>query len=361
MSIRTPLRGPLALGFATVLAATSACDDDEVDLDVVHGDHLDYAWEATLRPCAGTAAALDSLVPWVAGQLGLDLDGLARVSYTWLGPEGFIVVYNGSRPVAEVNGWAPDGEAIAREPALDHEVIHLVDYIAGGVREQHPLLTEGLAVAFDEKLPSQLDPRPVIDDGDTTALYPAGGSLVAYLLGLYGPEPLLELMEAVPGRASGERFREEFAAIYGRPLDEVVDDLLNSTICPEGALMLPLPRSCSAPTISWEDADTWTHARSLDCSADDVYGDEDGDAGSQVTLEVETPGAYVFTSYGDLWQSAALRPCGPCPWLGDRLVANSGERRHVELAAGRYSVTLRGRGDITTLAGAGLQRVDSSD
>jgi hypothetical protein len=356
---RRPRPRRLALGIAAVLA-TAACDD-ELDVDVVHGEHLDYAWESTLRPCAGTAAALDGLVPWVADQLGIATEGAPRVTYTWLEPEAFAAAYDGSRPVAELSGWAPGEEAFARDPALDHEVIHLVDHIDGGY-SKHPLLTEGLAVAFEEDMPLRLDPRPVIDDGDESfeTLYPAGGSFVSYLLGLYGPEPLRELMDALPRRASGERFREEFAAIYGRPLDDVIDELLTATTCPEGALPLPLPRSCGAPTIPWESADTWRHARTLDCDADDVYGDAEGDASAQVTVDIEAPGTYTFTSYGDRWQSAVLRPCGPCPWLGARTKASSGELVTVELAAGRYSVTLRGRGDVTALAGVALLRDDSA-
>ncbi|MEZ4383107.1 MAG: hypothetical protein R3A79_17400 [Nannocystaceae bacterium] len=361
---RAPRGGPRILLAALVVC--SACDETG-PLEVIEGEYIDYMWDRSLTPCAGTASAVDATIPWIAAQLGHDADALGPLEYRWLPPEVVDDLYNGDTPVEYIGGYARRGYTNVGYPTSPHELTHLVDIGTRSARARpHPLLAEGLAVAFDEGLRgdrgpalSAIDPRPFIDGPLPRDLshYPAAGSFVAYILGRYGVERFYELWDALPADAEGERFREVFTAVYGEALDPLIDDFLTGATCPADAVAVPLPPSCAAPTIPWESAETWSYRRALACGDDDVFGDADGAAAHQVTVEVAVAGTYDVSSVGDAWQGATLKPCAPCPWIRERVGLQGGSKRRVELAAGRYAVLFTVAGDTPALAGFVMTRV----
>lgn len=356
----------LAALVAAASALSPACQSVG-DLEVSEGTYVDYMWDPSFTPCTGTAATVDATVPWIVTQLERDLDHLDHLEYRWVSPEVVDATYHGSTPVEYIGGFARGHYTNVQVPTSPHELTHLVALVEEERVLPHRLLAEGLAVALEEEphttssefLISSLDPRPYIDAPlpDDLSYYDAGGSFVAYLLGRFGVERFYALLRAVPSGASGERFREEFADVYGVELDPFIDDYIWARACPDDAHPVPLPPSCGAPTIPWEDDDTWIYSRALDCGDNDVFGDADKMAEHQVTLEIPADGSFTLTNLGDAWQQVLLKPCAPCPWLRERKILDGGEQREVELEAGRYSLRILFPGDVAALAGVALTRV----
>ncbi|MEZ4453064.1 MAG: hypothetical protein R3B09_26625 [Nannocystaceae bacterium] len=110
-----PLAGPaLAL-------LTAACADPEYEVE--RGEHLVYAWEPELTPCAGNLAHLDALVVHVAAQLDLDVERFDPLGYHWVRHETYRRFFP---TLEETTGSARWGDAYAWHPLLDHEVVHTV-------------------------------------------------------------------------------------------------------------------------------------------------------------------------------------------------------------------------------------------
>lgn len=351
-------------------ASLLACGDPLPDTASRRGDHVDYAWEATLTPCAGTALAMDRFVPFVRDQLGLDPAARELIPYTWLTHD-------------EYHAWAPDFDrptggyfdgtaAYGAEPAIFHELVHAVDSPALGGRR---FFVEGLAVAFDPALDggsrySRGDPRPYLtvtytDDLDEVRkLYAAGGAFVAYLISRHGAARFLALHDRLGLGASEARIRKVFADVYERELDLEVEAFLGDA-CPDDASETPRPFACAGEAIAWATESTWFDARAITCEAAEAvggHGDSDGESLVRVAVTVEIPeaGAYELRAFGDGHVRAILASCGRCPWLADDVVIQAAPTI-VGLEAGRHALVYRGEARAVSLAGVQIVRAPEHD
>jgi len=316
-----------------------ACEGS-AELVVVQGEHIDVHHMPDFELCGGTVDAYDRGIEFVADQLGLDPDSFDHMSFAWLdGP-----TFEEEHPSSDHRiGRASRDEAAGLYPFIFHEVVHMIGYQEKKKVNTNIFLTEGLAVAFQEKETVHpiefVDPRPYLVARYTTSPpvnYDVAGTFVSFLLSRFGPERFWELNRDLGRRSTEGRFRRRFKAVYGQELDTVVETYLEGE-CSENDLPIPLPVSCAAEEIPRADDGTWTYARALDCAEDDVIGgiDIDGDTPIEhlVTFVIETSGDYDIRSIGDGPFRPLLYRCGGCPWLNQLQSLTSG---HLE--AGRYSL-----------------------
>jgi hypothetical protein len=325
--------------------ALAACGD-ESELVVAEGDLIDIQHEAEFQLCSGTLAAYERGIESTAEQLGLDVEEIEHMSISWLTRSNFADRASFYR--SNFDGQASGAEALSVRSYYFHEVVHMIAHNESSGAA--PLLSEGLATAFEEKafLTDLRDPRPFFGARHRTTPavdYDAAGSFVSYLLGRYGPERFWELYADLGYLSTAGRLRRRFAAIYGRELDDEVEEYLRGE-CPEDALPIPLPPSCAADEIPWGSDGTWTYVRALDCSEDDVAGGIGGESpGVQVehvvTFVVDEAGYYDVRRVGDHDFYALLYRCGGCPWLNSPTNALS---QHFE--AGRYSLRIVDAGEV---------------
>ncbi len=357
----------LALALASASGFVSLVSGCAPELEVVEEEHLDYAWDPSFEPCAGNAAHMDAALVMYAEYHGVDPAGFGRQLYAWLGHDELEAAYG--KDVSGVGGFARSGESYGLAPLIVHELAHLVRFEIYP-RAASRLLVEGHAEALEGSgyypradrseqltpLVERLDPRPFIDGPlpEDLSYYPAAGSFVTYLLGVYGLDPFDELIGRVPRTPSGRRFRRDVERVYGQDLDALVEEFLAATTCPEDAPPPPLPPICAAPGIEPLGASTWVYARTLDCSAEDVVGDREALALHHVTLEIPADGVYELQLFGDSAIIAALAPCGPCPWLRSSIQLAEGRRYVTPLRAGRYALSLQGPGAEVSLAGVAV-------
>ena len=353
-----------AIAFAAPLAISCSADPE---LESWQGEHLEYLWESSLRPCDGVPEQVDAMVPHVAGQLDLDPGGFKRISYVWLTLETFEGL-SGAAPGSV--GFASRGEIYSWAPSLQHEVVHAVVHQerVGGLS----FLNEGIAVAIaagDYSTHSsggwgpsprfvRVDPRPHLrdqSDEDGAEYYAISGGFVAYLLSRYGPNRLLELHRCLSRNSSAARFERYFEELYGRSLDAEVEDFLSMETCPEDASATPAPFSCSSETIQWASEDHWQDSRVMTCHA----GHSTQRAPTEsVTVAIPTDGWYSFSVFGDSEAGVYLLSCEPCPWLAKDSLLPVGEH-DLPLKAGLYSVIYRPGLQETGLVGLSIDPSDS--
>jgi len=316
-----------------MLGLLSAACGDSTELIIVEGERIDVHHMPEFQLCGGTVEAYDRGVEFIAEQLGLDPDSLPHLTYVWLDGTTF------DDPERAGRAWRDKAEAIA--PFLMHEVVHMISH-----QEKvnaNTFLTEGLATAFEESLWEfePIDPRPYFGARYGTSPpidYEVAGRFVAYLLSRYGPERLWELNRDLRYLSTEGRFYRRFEAVYGEELDAVVEEYLKGE-CPEDALPIPLPVSCSAEELPRASDGSWTYARTLDCAEDGVIGGIGSDYADplmhMVTFVIDEPGFYDVRRIGDIGFGVYVYRCGGCPWLNSVKWLRSGD-----FEAGRYSVLI---------------------
>ncbi len=362
------MMGPRPALACLAAAAHLACACALPPTDEVHGEHLDYAWEPALTPCAGTIPSMDAFIPFAAAELGLRPEDLPRVTYTWLSEDAYYAqspdddfVHTGNFRLAHAYGAAP---------AILHELAHAID---DGARSGRRFFIEGLAEALTPSLRGGpryhvADPRPFLtatmaDDLDAIAgLYGTGGAFVAYLLAVHGPAPFLDLHRRLGPASTESRIRRVFADVYGNDLDAEVELFLGDA-CPAGATAVPQPYACAAPTLPWRTPTEFFDTRAIACD-DPVtvggHGDAYASATVAVTLDVPEDGAYELRALGDRDTRAILASCGPCPWLAhDTAIEPTPAIAH--LRAGRHALVYTGDARALALAGAQIVRSPTFD
>jgi len=328
-----------------MLGLLSAACSDSTEFVVVEGERVDVHHMPEFQLCGGTVEAYDRGVEFIAEQLGLDPDSFPQLTYVWLDDR----TLDERSPILTPDGvgWAWRDNAEAPFPYVMHEVVHMI-----GHQEKvnaNTFLTEGLATAFEESFgESKLaDPRPYFAARYGTSPridYEIAGTFVSYLLSRYGPERFWELNRDLRYLSTEGRFYRRFEAVYDEDLDAVVDEFLTGE-CPEDALPIPLPVSCSAEELPRASDGTWTYARTLDCAEDGLVGGRRGDYEDNVmhmvTFVIDEPGFYDVRRIGDVGFSPILYRCGGCPWLNDATPLRNGEYE-----AGRYSVMIVGWSEL---------------
>lgn len=358
------------LSFAFALAfALFGCDDAPLpDTESQAGDLLTYAWDPALTPCGGNVRAMDGFIEDVSDALGVDPRALDPITYTWLLRDDFYA----QRPQLDFPGTGVcyGSTAYGADPVVLHELVHAIDAPRGGTRR---FFVEGLAVAFDPPIKggeryARSDPRPFLtttyDDelDDVYELYQSGGAFVAYLLSRHGAGRFRELQDRLGPRASEARIRRIFGAVYGRELDDEVNDFLGDA-CPEEASETPRPHACEGEVIPWESPTTWRDGRSLACESESAVGGH-GEVSSTVevavALDVPESGAYELRAFGDRSATTVLAPCGRCPWLAvDTRLKETPEL--VRLEAGRHALIYRGEARAVALVGVQIVRAPEHD
>lgn len=350
------------IAVAAVVAATSC--HDEPELQRWRGEHLTYAHELGLTPCAGTRAHMDRVIPYFAGQLGLDAAARGDITYTWVSDDAWRVVV--PRSIWRYSGFAHGPRAFSKQPQMVHELAHTVvhEAVSGGL----PFFDEGLAEALEEAWTAEgyrrvrVDPRPQLFLEPPALDYAIAGAFASYLLSRHGPEAYLALLDGTRDGTREARLDAVFGNLYGGSVDSVVAEYLAADTCPEDTLPLPLPPSCAAPEHPWRATGRWVLARFLACDDDDAVGGRSDGLNlldprilTSVTLLVEESGSYDLGLGGD-GAAIGLVRCGGCPWLREDVALVGDGQVSIDLEAGRYALTIYGSPEAHTQAIVTLDR-----
>jgi hypothetical protein len=192
---------------AFAFAASPACGA-EPDLDAWQGEHVLYERDPASQECRGTHAWVDNFVPFVAGELGVDVSELEMMNYRWVAEEDLNCREG-------VPGCAGGTIAWAAAPFLLHELVHTV--MNGLGYPYQPFFGEGIAYALDPWSGDRLDYRYVVAQQNTDLLpdprswmtistrdlhYVMAGSFVKFLLARHGPAPSSSSRVRSTGRAT---------------------------------------------------------------------------------------------------------------------------------------------------------------
>lgn len=297
----------------------SACGPE---YEQIQGKHLLYEYSAEMHPCAGTAAYLDGMVPFLERVLTLQAPG--RLRYSWIAQgHGFAPL--GGEPG---RGRAVGNHAWSLQPINVHELAHIMTggmparFFTEGVAEAVSLSRPGLPVryAFDD---SELA-EAIFDPGATmlaTRLegvnYTTAAMFVLYLLVIHGPKKFHEFYRSLGGPVTMPWLRQQFQRAYGLALDEEIA-IFRAGIpnCELGTHAVPLPE-CSAATLPWTSETSWEYSVSMACDDPGVVGGIGPDSVWQsfypITLEVTEPGTYHIAIDNEA-VTAGFGPCFGCPW-----------------------------------------------
>lgn len=346
--LRTKLAKALAVGLTVPIGGCGA------ELDVWTGTHLDYLSSPSLSVCQGTHQHVDDFVPFVAGELGLDVP--SGLEYQWLDEDDF----EGAPCRESISGCARQDTAYARGPSLLHEVAHTVTWTAG--MNNHVFFTEGLAVAYDpwlgdgvgprytlavgpgEPLP---DPRLELTAGTDDLDYALAGSFVTFLLTRHGPEKFITLSQRLTKDSSAATIQTSFQAIYGLDFDSEAELFQFSAPCVDTPFAVRV-YDCVAPEVAWEN-DMWSFAPGMDCGDDGVVGGLGAGSAAprirSVTLNVPTTGQYALSVEGNEGVVVQAGPCFGCPWIPGEVGVSAGGEVMAEFAAGPHYLRVRAQAE----------------
>ncbi|MCY1062185.1 hypothetical protein [Nannocystis sp. SCPEA4] len=353
-----------------LLAAGSlllACDDlPEV---TVVGAHVEVAADPGRQLCGGTLAHMDAFVRSMSAELSLPPPtGVDRVRYFWLENDDF---HERAHCPRFSTACAHSGASFARAAPENHELAHNVAGVLGG---PNPIFNEGIAVAF-EGLRDQFNVwlvnnsvglgLPNVDLYDLLTArsserlteldgYPVAGAFVAFLIRRHGLDAFTRAYAALGPAESVAQIDHVFRDELGEPLaDSVAEFDATARTCRHEGYDAKLVE-CAAPELPWS-GDVLVHHRTLDCADDDAVGPYDGNTTIVFqTLEIREAGGYELRALADA--AVSLVPCAPCSGP-EQVGASYLGPRTFWLAAGRYSVRLRGRANATTSVGFRLARV----
>lgn len=317
------------------------------DLESIHGERILYEHSASAQMCNGTVAYLDRAIPFLERQLGVTAP--AQLRYSWLIDSDEI-----SLPSAFTAGtlnWTIGGHTSSYEPALLHEVVHLV-----AASETAPFFGEGVAVAYDSLQPPgygtryrqniDFDPRRTMAALSPLQVdYAHAGLFVMFLLTRHGPAKFRAFYTRLPHPATMTTIRTAFSSAYGADLDDEVEAFMaGPPRCESDHFMVELS-DCSAPLIEPYKG-SWSASGRLACDSPTVVGGTTPTFGytsfRQFTLEIEAAGTYELKSNGnpDVW--VRFGPCFGCVWDERDVWFRMGETRAVDLEAGKHFLRISG-------------------
>jgi hypothetical protein len=211
-----------------------------------------------------------------------------------------------------------DGEIRIFAPAIlaRHELVHAVHLSAWPRRR--PLLTEGLAMLFDDynhnqfhefdelELERDLDAQ-IEQDHAEPETYVMGVWIVHWIIARHGFDAFREFWHADTKGSSAEEFRVLFEQHFGESLDAMLADVAGQPVCP---LM-----TCIEDVVEWQ-GDLWATESPAGCGDGLTIG---SDSNSDLYLEravlIEIPESGIYTlsvSESDRGngQGVKIHPCG---------------------------------------------------
>jgi len=325
------------------------------EFEQVQGEHILYENSEELHPCAGNAAFMDDVVPFLEAQLAVKAPKPLR--YSWLTDQDFPGLSNNrGEGSLHLGGRAVGQHAWGERPVLVHEVVHL---LTPG-RSLAPFFREGIAVAMDILEENGIgsryysvfsfDPRATMTAEQSIKVdYSAAGYFVTFLLVRHGPERLHDFYRALVWPFTLERIGAEFLRVYGVSLDSEVELFMQGPppCAPDHFEMLLA--ECTGPTLAWENERTWRLAETMGCDTPGVVGGvgpaQAWSSFHAVTLEVVKPAVYLLKNVTTGHEFVRFGPCFGCPWDFKDEYVLAGEKVPLRLDAGKYYVRVNGSSD----------------
>jgi hypothetical protein len=345
----------------SVLALAPACLADLPDV-VLEGARVDFVYDASLEPCGDVVGHMDRFVELAAQHLGIALAD-HRFTFRWF-PDARFLTDSGCTELAK--GCAYVGEAHARVAPIDHELVHLLSFVADGGDRPNSFFIEGLAVALELPDKPSRDVSPVGDEDVLASMivpkldgeyYPLAGAFTRFVIDRHGMDAYMRFYVAMEWGAALPDIEAAYREAFGEELRDAVAIFdAERRECTAGKFRFKL-RECADEPQAWDDRE-FVLARSLSCDDPDVVGPfADATARMFVGLEVAQEGLFELSTAAIGGGAATFGSCGGCE-VGVHERVEAGERRRVSLPAGRYYVQLEGPvGSVTELAFR-LARVD---
>lgn len=343
--------GAIALGI--FFLAGFACSP-EIELEIRQGEFVRYESTSSLQVCEGTYKRIDNFVPFVAGQLQLEVDRVQ--TYRWLDADDF----EESDCPEWSDGCARGRLAASLQPFLPHELVHTVLTTAG--YPYQPFFSEGIAEALDPWSGDGLgaiylvpfvgmdglgDPRPAMTGDVQDFPYVVARSFVMFLLARHGSANFLEFTQGLGSSRNINVIEREFKAAYGVELDVEAELFMSGAPYAEQSFG-PAVYDCTSPDVPWVGAQ-WSLSGVMDCASEDVAGgfgpEEAWPSIRSVTLEVPTSGRYDFRVNSDGEFDVQIGPCSRYPWQQGGAAVYDSEPVNVELTAGTHFVRMRAMSD----------------
>ena len=339
--------------FGLTFLTGSACGM-ELELDAWQGEHVLYESSPSLQVCQGTHAWVDKFVPFVAGELGLDVGRIQH--YRWLDESDYTCS-------PEIIGCTSGIQASSLRPFLLHELVHTILYSLDFPYQ--PFFGEGIAFAFDPWYGENLgirylvhkkgaeklaDPRPYMTLGRQDLSYPLAGSFVMFLLARHDPAKFLTFLRELGTSRDMNIIEGAFRAAYGLELDDEAESFMTGVPCTEQSFG-PGLYDCTSPEVPWT-GDAWSFHDVMDCASETVAGGVGPERAwssiRSVTLEVPATGFYQFSVKSDSNRiGVMLGPCSSCPWENSDVVVPSPGSKIAELEAGTHFVRIQAPSDET--------------
>jgi hypothetical protein len=335
------------LGGVALLLTIGACTaEPELELPplTLHGNYVSMGIEGPAQPCAGTLPWLDRHVESLGALFERSVEGVT-VDYYWLSLASVTALCG---PAAYA--CAPPGAVYSASPLIEHELVHAV--VDGRVGRGEGFFDEGLAVALGSGLagPYEVDEfadvLAMIGSDRTLALeYAAAGAFVNDLIEVHGAVAVLNFYDRTTNEDTHAVVADVFEQELGISLEAAHQAFLS-----RGRGCTMLLAACTMPPTPWT-GDVWTVDAPVSCSTDALGPEatptsESGRPWTFVSFEVGTPGSYVL-ELDSIPQPLYAAHCGPC---GERAASVAfgvpGEAEPVELAAGRWVVSLIGSDDL---------------
>jgi hypothetical protein len=254
------------------------------------GERVEVGSNVVDQVCGGTLARLDREVESIEARLDLPVQE-SRIGVAIV--DGGLV--EGRCPV-DTGGCLFAEQVIVDHRLLDlvvaHELVH-----ARLAIDSVPLFDEGIATAIAPPLCPQPTPtelsdlfatRPGIDLIKMNGAYYAAGELVAWLLGAFGPDKVIDFMRSVPRGSPTTTIDAEYREHFGSVLAD--DYLAHHRPRVELDALPPENLGCLAPTIDPSTGPVHL-AADLDCDSDRVHNFFGIDGGGYVewTLHIDQP------------------------------------------------------------------------
>jgi hypothetical protein len=261
----------MLIGLLSIISSLGCGEELPV---VARGRYVELATDRDEPVCAGTVAHFDRFIEGAFEALGETPPDRVFARVEWRADPH-------SRAFVSDEG----DRVVARSPRLvdEHELAHVAHFMAWPRSAR--FMEEGLAIMLDPHRKA----AALLSDLSTSALddilgdqvleggrYSAAWFIVSQIVHDHGMEGLRELWHRVPARASGQRVRDAYFELFGRPIDALIEPWIY-----EGEIgPVPVPRTscgytlCTGELQPWE-GDRWVGPAPGGCEDDpDAVGSD---------------------------------------------------------------------------------------
>lgn len=319
-SALTRRRMPVWPTILVQLVSIACAPDEDRDLPVVaRGRYVEIATDRGEPVCGGTATYMDRVLDAAFAEMDERAPDSLFVRYEWLELDENDAFIGGLTTSTE------DGVLIRSDVYLvdEHELVHAAQ------RSVWPLtnsfLLEGHAVLLDGKRPF-LDAYPwptsaSLDDIlEASRLsfrdYELAWFLVSQIVLDHGVDGLRDFWHAVPRGSTAAEVRAAYQAIFGRPIDALVEPYMVESAEPSGPTLVERRACdfalCPAPQLTGWKGDEWTARGPLDCEDDPaaVGPDHRQSDWGEVWRDYTMPGEPAYYTYDYPAKASVIR--GAC-------------------------------------------------